>query len=348
MQRVISTDADVFIGAAPYTVAFGHINEWGSNLGAEVRTNCQLYIGRADSTVRTHLISLGNGRVSVQRMWLTWEEGENSQLAFDWIADDEHTHNSPPSWWLRGVEVQLEAIPIYAFKEVRMYMRGAKALTALTLRNDMLAKQLHAVEHRDNSPMLWVPRSSRVTTSCFVMESFLSHLLSGAGALNSPAYHQVKDITKEAYGVSPWTMFQETGYTIKLLFMDLGSKPGVYGSLFKVLERVIQNPLEMLGMCPKLAQYWLGDQVAKFKQCVPWWCELWEDYSVPKLAECFLTARRVDTVYGWSCRHIPARELGFQGCYKKHSSPKAQASQLPPASSIVEVKPEVSSPVVPS
>ena len=340
MQRVISTDADVFLGSAPYTVAFGHINEWGSNSMAEVKTNCVLYIGRADSTVRAHLNPLGNGTVSVQRMWLTWEEGEGegTQLSFNWIADDVHTHSALPAWWLRGEQVQLSDIPLYAFKEVRMHLAGAKALTALAIRNDLLCKRLHMVEHRDNSPTLWVPKNSNCKVDGEVLESFLRHILSGAGGLDSPAYHQVKDITKEAYGLSPWTMFQETSYTNRLMMMDIGRKQGVLGKIVKVLQRVIQNPLEMLGVCSKLAKYWLGQQLAAFQQCVPWWCESSTDaYVVPKLADCFVTARRVDTIYEWSFRHIPAKELGFKGCYKQHRI--TVQPQLPPATVIVEVKP---------
>lgn len=343
-------DVSVRKGPGAITRAFGHINEWDLAYVERFRSPDCLFVGKAETTICALIMHEKNGAIGpTYRQWLHWQEGESIHLQFEWITDTfvDSTKCDPPRWFYEGQEVVPRDLAISrnfeAARSVRMTCAGMPGLATLALRSHLLARAFQIRNFLTNDPTLWVPRGD-LEDDASLAENFLRYVCTGSGPLGSPAYHQMKHLTKEHYQVSPWHMYHNAGCMAEVMMSDFGRTKNLMGKLIAVIRQFREKPLEMSGISDRDYRFWLsGKDRKRLRDCVPWWFIKDENYTVPELKDCFISARRVDTVMADTRSFIPSQQMGFGlESYEdiRRKMHRAGASkQQPPA--ITEVKPEV-------
>lgn len=333
------------------TRAFGHINEWDLAYVERFRSPDCIFVGKAETTICALIMHEKNGAISpTYRQWLHWQEGESTHLQFEWITDASVNSKKcdSPRWFYEGQEVVLRDLAISrnfeAARSARMVCAGMPGLATVALRSHLLAEAFQNRNFLINDPTLWVPRGE-LEDDASLAENFLRYVCTGSGPMGSPVYHQIRHLTKEHYKVLPWHMYHNAGCMAEVMMSDFGKTKNLLGKLIAIIRQFRENPLEMSGIFEKDYWFWLsGKDRKKLRDCVPWWLIKDENYQVPELKDCFVSARRVDTVMTDSRSFIPSRQMGFgyESCedVRRKMHRAGVPKQLAPG--ITEVKPEAS------
>jgi len=306
-------------GFVSVTVAFGHINEWESAYVESSRTRNCTYVGRTDQTTRAFMIMKANGKsTAIAQQWLAWNEGENSHLAFYWVTDQNVAiQDENIKWYFEGQIYSIYDLPRVVNFEgtgaVRMHVAGVAPLATLALRNQELCKAYRSMSMLVNEPILWVPRTNIINQKDFIMECLFRHLCAGVGSSKSPVYFQMRQLMEREFGMSPWEMYLAAGCKTEIMCYDVFRKKGMIAKCYKILDALIETPLEMLGVSINVAKKWLKTKdFIKLSTYMPWWFANDDSpYKVPEVEDTYITAKRVESTFTSSRSFIPARELGY-------------------------------------
>lgn len=345
-------DVSVRKSAGAITKAFGHVNEWDLAYVEKYRTRNCTYVGRVDSSLCAVLLQQpGKPMSPIFGQWLRWQEGESTQLEFKWILEAvAHADKcDTPKWFFEGTETSpqrlTKATNFPGARSARMTCPGLPGLAAIALRNHLLADAFEVECLIPNEPVVWVPRGNLEDDNMVLAENFLKYVCSGMGSLAAPAYYQVKELTVEHFQMQPWGFYQNAGSMPHIMISDFGKVKGLLAKLLAIVDRLKSNPLEMLGISKFAMEDWLqGKDRTRLKECVPWWFVSQENYQVPNIEDCFITARRVDTVLDVAKFFVPANQLGFKAQSEKELRRMMHRAEVPPQlppAGVTEVKPVV-------
>lgn len=330
------------------TKAYGYINEWGPVYSERFRNRNTLFIGQADTTACALIMRMADGTVSPMFCLLHhWCEGANQHLDFSTSVEfSVDVEDFKPRWIFDGEEVDLTQLARTkngeAANAARMVCSGVPALGVLAYKVHLIDEAFQNNRLYCNEPMLWVPRKE-VDIATNSVEPFLSFICSGMGGIMTPTHVRVRELMRQAYGLTPWQMYANAGCSATVLMVDISKKAGMLGQLIKILADMIEHPLEMLAVdqrsLPKLLS---KEQEQAFRKCVPWFVINQDEYEVPDHENCFLMARRMDTYQTRFKKHIPAEQLGFKmpvlDEFRQQMHPAETAPRQKPPK-IVEVKP---------
>ena len=351
-----------------WAASYGHVNEWGIDYLRSARSRNELFVGAVTITIRALVMRNRCGTLSpLFRQWIVWKEGTNI-LEFDWITDAElalEGRLERLEWYYEGK--LLKRLSNLADSSgrlarevepwgVRMHSPGLVAIGALALRAQLMSDVFSFPRALGNDPTLWVPRQSMKVElqSQYLVESFLNWVISGGGSLKSPAFLQLKELCYTHFEIPPWKVFFAAGCRASIMVSDFSKKPQALKELFALVKRFYERPRYMSGFGPQTLDSCLSEQEQlSFKDTVPWWFMDLNEFQVPSMVGCFITARRVDTHHAASPTYVPALELGFRlytcgECRQKLSPVVATpvvatpAVEIPPTMDVlVEVKPEL-------
>ena len=355
---------DLAEGLLPVTWAasYGHVNEWGIDYLRSARSRNELFVGAVTTTIRALVMRNRCGTLSpLFRQWIVWKEGPNI-LEFNWITDASlclKERLERLEWYYGGKLQRLSNLADSSGRlarevepwGVRMHSPGLVAIGALALRAQLMSDVFSFPRALGNDPTLWVPRQSMKVEvqPQYLVEPFLNWVISGGGSLKSPAFLQLKELCHTHFGIPPWKVFFAAGCRAAIMVSDFGKKPQALRELFALVKRFYERPRYMSGFGPQTLDSCLSEQEQLlFKDTVPWWFMDLNEFEVPSMVGCFITARRVDTHHAASPTYVPALELGFRlytcsECRQKLppvvATPAAEI--LPTMDVLVEVKPEL-------
>lgn len=301
------------------TMAFGHVNEWGSAYVESSRTRNCSYVGRTDQTTRAFMLMKANGEwTPIAKQWLAWKEGEETHLSFYWLTEQTVVVSDEQiKWFFEGQSVCSEQLPgIVNFEgtgAVRMYAPGIPPLATLALRNQQLCRVYRSASMLVNEPLIWVPKTE-MQAKDFILEILLRHLCAGGGSTKSPVYFQIRRLLESEFSMSPWDMYLAAGCRTEIMCHDVYRKKGVLSKCLKIVDALVKAPLEMLGISMDVARKWLKSKdLSKFSNYMPWWFANDEaPYQVPNIEDSYVTAKRVESTLTSSRSFIPAREMGYE------------------------------------
>lgn len=331
------------------TRAYGHVNEWGLSYVERFRNSDSCYIGPVKHTISAVMMHGKHGGLGpIFRQWLSWDEGDSSHLKFGWITDREMDVRKcdAPRWFYEGQEVVPKDLAISknfeAARSVRMTCAGLPGLANIALRSYLLSRAYQVKNFLSNDPTLWVPRKN-LEDDAHLAENFLKYVCSGIGLKRAPFYYQTRNLTMDAYKVSPWDMYRNAGCMAEVMVTDFGKTKNLIAKVIAIIKKFKENPIGMCGISENELKFWLSPaEMKSFSQSIPWWFVRSENYKAPEISECFVTARRVDTMLGASRSRIPAEQLGFTMDSCEDIRRKMHRAETPPQKPpvITEVKPE--------
>jgi hypothetical protein len=301
------------------TVAFGHVNEWGSAYVESSRTRNCSYIGRTDQTTRAFVLMKANGEwTPIAKQWLDWKEGEETHLSFYWLTEQKVVVSDKQiKWFFEGQSVCWKDLPhmvnFAGAGAIRMYAPGTPPLATLALRNQQLCRIYRSASMLVNEPLIWIPKIKMQENHC-ILEILLRHLCAGVGSTKSPIYFQMRKLLESEFGMSPWEMYLAAGCRTEIMCHDVYKKKGVLNKCLRIVDMLIKAPLEMLGISMNVAKKWLKSKdLSKFCNYIPWWFADDESpYQIPNIEDSYVTAKRVESTLTSSRSFIPAREMGYE------------------------------------
>lgn len=332
--------------------AYGFVNEWGPHYSERFRSSRCVFVGSADTTVCATILRKADGSATAAYCgFFSWSEGQlegyNSFMHLKFSMEPEFScrwDRDKPTWYHEGESVQLTDLVSsqnYAAAEnARMIVPGLPALASLVVRSHLLAQAFQSRRFLVNEPMLWVPRR-KVEAPVNMVEHFLAYICAGIGPMQSPAYLQANEVVRDAFGIGTWDMFFRSGCRPEVMMRDLGAKTGVLGKFCKIIKKFIEEPIAMSGIQrAKLPLLLSKAEQQAFAECVPWFCEDSDGYEPPDHKECFLVARRTDTVLLQGGAYIPAKFLGFSAPCEEELRQKMHLAEVSRQQApVIEVKP---------